>query len=366
MSGDLQNAISLIKSGHKEEGQAILIQILEDDPQNEKAWIWMSAVVDTDEMRLECLDEALKINPNNQAAQKGAAKLREKLPPQDPVIEDEIEDESDFAFEDNYDDEFEEDDGWYDPIEPEPITGSKEEFSYDDYGSEPNLDIEPTSSKDKTPPKRTPLTHSPWVTIWYRPRLTVRAIIESNPKRDVLLIAILFGLLSSFPSMTIFMQGDFLFLLLGMFITFIVGPIFGIVWLYVTGAILGFTGMILGGKGTGAEVRAAVAWGYVPMLVGLALTTPFLMIVMLMLPNSQDFMMNPTASMGAFSMIGSCFMFLSIPLSLYGFYFVFLQSLAEAQQFSGWRAFGSVLLPGVLLSCTFCGLSFVSQIAMVL
>jgi len=366
MSGDLQNAISLIKSGHKEEAQTILIQILEDDPQNEKAWIWMSAVVDTDEMRLECLDEVLKINPNNQAAQKGAAKLREKLPPQDPVIEDEFVEEADFAFEDNYDEGFEEDDGWYDPIEPEPISGSKEEFSYDEYAPEPNPDIKIKSSKDKTPRKQSFLTHSPWVTIWYRPRLTVRAIIESDPKRDVLLIAILFGLLSSFPSMVMFMQGDFLLLLLGMLFVFIGGPIFGIVWLYVTGAIFGFTGMLLGGQGTGAEVRAGIAWGYVPMLVVVALTIPLMMTVMLLIPNSQDFMMNPTASMGALSTIGSCFMFLSVPLSLYGFYFVFLQSLAEAQQFSGWRAFGSVLLPGVLLSCTLCGLSFVSQMAMVL
>ena len=364
MSGDLQNAISLIKSGHKEEGQAILIQILEDDPQNEKAWIWMSAVVDTDEMRLECLEEVLKINPNNQAAQKGAAKLREKLPPQEPVFEDEFVEEADSAFEDNYDDGFEEDDGWYDPIEPEPVTGSKEEYSYDNYAAEPNLDIEPAPSKAKTTEKQSFLTHSPWATIWYRPRLTIRAIIESNPKRDVILIAILFGLLGFFPSITIYMQGDFLFLLLGMFITFIGGPIFGIVWLYVTGAILGFTGMMLGGKGTGAEVRAAIAWGYVPILVGIALTTPFLMVVMLMIPNSQEFMMNPTASLSAFSMIGSCLFFLSVPISLYGFYFVFLQSLAEAQQFSGWRAFGSVLLPGLLLTCTLCGLSFVSQLAM--
>ena len=86
MSGDLQNAISLIKSGHKEEAKSILIQILEEDNQNEKAWIWMSAVVDTDEMRLECLEEVLRINPGNQVAQKGAAKLRESLPKPEPVV----------------------------------------------------------------------------------------------------------------------------------------------------------------------------------------------------------------------------------------------------------------------------------------
>jgi len=365
MSGDLQNAISLIKSGHKEAAQAILIQILEDEPQNEKAWIWMSAVVDTDEMRLECLDEVLKINPNNQAAQKGAAKLREKLPPPEPTIEDEFVEEADFAFEDNYDDGFEEDDGWYDPIEPEPISGSKEEFSYDDHAPEPSLDIEPTSSKNKTPPKRNPLTHSPWITIWYRPRLTIRAINESDPKKDVLLIAILIGLLGIFPGMLLSMliaNVDITFLIIGMVITFIIGPIFGIVWLYVAGAILGLTGMMLGGKGTGEEIRAALAWGNIPTFAMYAVMIPFMLILFASMPSIEQ-LGQPGVAISPLLSLSSCFMMLMIPFFLYSFYFIFLQSLAEANQFSGWRAFGSILLPGIILNCTVWLLAFISGIA---
>ena len=56
----------------------MLLDILQDDPENDMAWVWMSAVMETDDLRLECLEEALRFNPDNQMAQQGIAKLRAK------------------------------------------------------------------------------------------------------------------------------------------------------------------------------------------------------------------------------------------------------------------------------------------------
>ncbi len=75
---DLEQAIALIKSGEKADGQQLLIEVLKTDPKNDAAWVWMSAVVDTDDMRRECLEEALKFNPSNRAAALGLEKLRQK------------------------------------------------------------------------------------------------------------------------------------------------------------------------------------------------------------------------------------------------------------------------------------------------
>ena len=72
----LQKAVTAIKAGDKATGKNLLLEVLEIDSENDKAWVWMSAVVDTDELRLECLEEALKFNPNNQTAQKGISKLQ--------------------------------------------------------------------------------------------------------------------------------------------------------------------------------------------------------------------------------------------------------------------------------------------------
>ena len=78
MSDTLQKAIATIKAGNKIAGKQLLTDILETDPDNEQAWLWMSGVVDDDSERLFCLDSVLKINPANTAAQRGASLLRQK------------------------------------------------------------------------------------------------------------------------------------------------------------------------------------------------------------------------------------------------------------------------------------------------
>lgn len=76
MADKLKEATAVIRQGDKETGKEMLLDILQIDPQNDMAWVWMSAVMETDDLRLECLEEALKFNPENQMAQRGIAKLR--------------------------------------------------------------------------------------------------------------------------------------------------------------------------------------------------------------------------------------------------------------------------------------------------
>jgi Tfp pilus assembly protein PilF len=51
MSNKLQQAITFIKSGNKDSGRQCLIDVLEADPKNEVAWLWMSAIVESDDLR---------------------------------------------------------------------------------------------------------------------------------------------------------------------------------------------------------------------------------------------------------------------------------------------------------------------------
>lgn len=73
---NLQQAINHIKTGEKTKGKHILIDILRSEPNNEIAWLWMSAAVDDLGQRKQCLEKVLKINPNNQKALTGLSKLR--------------------------------------------------------------------------------------------------------------------------------------------------------------------------------------------------------------------------------------------------------------------------------------------------
>ena len=75
MANRVKEAAELIKAGNKADGKKILVEVLTADKKNEAAWLWMSLAVDTNDLRRECLEEVLKINPNNQSAQKALSRL---------------------------------------------------------------------------------------------------------------------------------------------------------------------------------------------------------------------------------------------------------------------------------------------------
>ncbi len=85
MPQSLQEAIKAIKAGDKVLGKQLLAQIVREDPLNEAAWLWLSDVVETDEERIKCLKSALRINPDNQLAQRGLARLEPEQSPDIPL-----------------------------------------------------------------------------------------------------------------------------------------------------------------------------------------------------------------------------------------------------------------------------------------
>jgi hypothetical protein len=71
----LQAGITAAREGRREEARDLLQQALQADPRSEQGWLWMSAVVETDDERRICLERVLTINPKNQTAQAGLEKL---------------------------------------------------------------------------------------------------------------------------------------------------------------------------------------------------------------------------------------------------------------------------------------------------
>ena len=81
MSDKLNQAIITIKAGNKQTGKQLLIEILKSEPHNENVWLWMTQVVSKKDDKIKCLEQVLKINPDNEIAQKGMARLRPAEPP---------------------------------------------------------------------------------------------------------------------------------------------------------------------------------------------------------------------------------------------------------------------------------------------
>jgi hypothetical protein len=74
----VEAGIRAYRAGNKDEAKTLLLKAVEIDERNEKAWLWLSAVVDSPEEQRICLENVLAVNPNNERAQQGLKALDQK------------------------------------------------------------------------------------------------------------------------------------------------------------------------------------------------------------------------------------------------------------------------------------------------
>lgn len=185
---------------------------------------------------------------------------------------------------------------------------------------------------------------TPFISIWTEPRATIRRIVDSDPTRDVLALAAISPALGS-------LVGQWSAALNGTASQSVLWPLwvafnvalragFGIVGLYISGAILRWSGDLLSGTATSVEVRAALAWSQLPaiaaylvMLVGLLAGVPTPQLLPGQIPQIDPAFYKVLVVVGV--------------LGIWGF-FINLKCIGEVHRFSAWRAFGAVLIPGLV------------------
>ncbi len=64
----LLDAIELVQLDRREEALSLLRELIREDNDFEDAWLWMSVAVDSTDQSALCLDNVLRINPNNHLA----------------------------------------------------------------------------------------------------------------------------------------------------------------------------------------------------------------------------------------------------------------------------------------------------------
>ncbi|MDX2139873.1 MAG: hypothetical protein SF123_17440 [Chloroflexota bacterium] len=72
----LMDAIDLIKADKREQARALLRELIRENGDFEDAWLWMSVAVDSLDQSAVCLDNVLRINPNNSGAAGALYRLR--------------------------------------------------------------------------------------------------------------------------------------------------------------------------------------------------------------------------------------------------------------------------------------------------
>jgi len=79
-SDKLRQAVQLIKTGNKQAAMPILKDIVQTEPNNEMAWLWLYSCVESILHKKHCLQKVLEINPNNQKAREVLEKLAMSTP----------------------------------------------------------------------------------------------------------------------------------------------------------------------------------------------------------------------------------------------------------------------------------------------
>ena len=67
----LEEGIAAAQADYKEQSEQLLKQVVNMDPGNEQAWLWLSAVVEGIEEKKECLRRVIEVNPYNSTARSG-------------------------------------------------------------------------------------------------------------------------------------------------------------------------------------------------------------------------------------------------------------------------------------------------------
>lgn len=75
----LRAGIEAVKRGDKANAQRLLRQVIDSDPKNEVAWMWLASALDNLQERKQALDQVLKINPRNDRAKDALGKINEIL-----------------------------------------------------------------------------------------------------------------------------------------------------------------------------------------------------------------------------------------------------------------------------------------------
>jgi Yip1-like protein len=198
-----------------------------------------------------------------------------------------------------------------------------------------------------------------YVSICIRPRATIREIVDRDPNDRVIalvLIAAVIGALTNAihnynynptaftiankPIPVMSPQASQLM----SFWVVLAWPLLAVPFLYINGALLRWTGSLLGGTAKAVEVRAAIAWSSVlTIIVSLA---GFVIRFLAPVPSQPPLAQSMSAVMAYWRSILP-YVIISTPLWLW-WWTVSFKCLGEVHRFSAWRALGSSLI-GILV-----------------
>lgn len=197
---------------------------------------------------------------------------------------------------------------------------------------------------------------NPYLTIWTRPRATIRRIVRTDPNRGLIVLAALAGIHTSLQEAALNGVGHRFELGTIVGVVLMIGPIVGLISIFVMGALIRLTGSWLGGRATDAEVRAALVWGSVPTVVNLVTW-----VLRLLLVGRAIFQPGLPPEMAGSPMLPPllALVVLELVLALWGFVLL-MKCVSEVHGFSVRKALGAWLLALVFLFAILIGVALLA------
>ncbi len=184
---------------------------------------------------------------------------------------------------------------------------------------------------------------NPWLKIWIEPKKTIRTIVSTDSRFGLFILAAIYGLPLAFNFAQSFSLSSAVPVWAIVIGSLIVCMFLGLLGISISAWLLQWTGRWIGGRGNYQSVRAAVAWSNVPNIA-----TIIMWVVLLGAFGGQVFNKNFSQMHFIGYQAGILFLVMLIEsiASIWGF-IILINTLAEVQGFSIWRALLNVLIPFV-------------------
>jgi hypothetical protein len=168
--------------------------------------------------------------------------------------------------------------------------------------------------------------------------------VDTDPDRKVLLLAAIAGIGEVLNKASTKSTGDHLSLVAILLLAVIVGPLGGVISLYIGGALLRWTGNWIGGRAEARDIRSANAWSSVLAIWAMLLWLPELLFF------GKEMFTTETPNVDAsisLTILFWAFAAIEVILGVWTLV-VFLKCLGEVQGFSAWKALGNCVLVGLV------------------
>lgn len=190
----------------------------------------------------------------------------------------------------------------------------------------------------RVPARPGEMTLNPWISIWTKPRATIRQLIDTNGAEQAPLVVAVAGAANGINNATNSVETVGLMPALAGGV--IGGVIFGFLFWLLFSWLLKVTGGWLGGQATLTDMRTANAWAQVPSVW----VAPFsVALILLGGENPPETLANNPAIAIAFMVIG----LLMIVVGIWAF-IVMCKAIGEAHLFSAWLGFAAFLISCLL------------------